>query len=183
MKALSVLFLLFRLLSINSTYSHSQVTDYTPRVLTEVTQKVISPETAEESDVYTAARGVVVLVLSGFLLFCIGAGVVLTGLMCSIVLGLVLAGILSTSLIVSARKKSIAAGAKTFWLLTGSMFGLVAGGVSYWALVQITHWTIPTGMTLALGGASGGAAGLITAWFSWWAGHRLLNYLSAKLAI
>lgn len=132
--------------------------------------------TSNEPDDFSPMLGAFALVALSFMLFCIGAGIVLTGVFLCIVFGLVATGILSASLLISFKTKSVTAGAKTFWVLGSTMASLVVGAVALGILDRVGALAVSTSMAMLLGALSGAVAGFIVAQIAWWAGRRLLRY-------
>jgi hypothetical protein len=79
----------------------------------------------------------------GFVLVCIGAGIFLATLVLLAVFGLVMLGVLSTSIIIGLNKKSFEKGSKTFIVLTSTIGGLLIGGTGFWLLNKVVHWWTP----------------------------------------
>jgi hypothetical protein len=135
----------------------------------------------DTADDFTPMLGMFALVAQGFALFCIGAGIVLMGVLLCVVLGLVATGVFSASLLVSLKTKSVVAGAKAFWILGSTMANLLVGAVTLGVLDRVGALAVSTRMAMLLGALSGAVAGFILAQLAWWVGRQLLHYAQRRL--
>jgi hypothetical protein len=115
-----------------------------------------------------------------FILIYVGAGIVLTILGLLILFGLILAGILSASILVGLNKKSFKKGFKTFLVSITTIGGLIIGIIGFWMLNEIYHWwNIQT--TLLIGSISGLLSGLVFGFFSYYVIQKFTTLLNSKL--
>jgi len=171
-----------------ATGGYSQVADSLEQTLrVDTTQTVSAPITpiqnssADATDDFSPALAVGALLVGSFMLYCIGTGIVLMGIFLGVLFGLVATGILSASLLVSLKTKSVTAGAKTFWVLGSTSASLVVGAVALGILDRVGGVAMSTKMAMLLGALSGAVAGFVVAQIAWWAGRRLLRYAQRRL--
>ena len=80
------------------------------------------------------------VILLVVLFVALGIGITLTILTLSIIFGLAVFGILSTSIIVGIYKKSLEKGFKTLIILSSTIFGILLSLVLFWFQNKIQHW-------------------------------------------
>jgi hypothetical protein len=126
--------------------------------------------------------GMLFMLLLGFafILFCVGAGIVLTVLFLLVLFALVSAGILSISTFVGLNKRSFSKGFKMFLLLSSTTGGIVMGGVIFWLLNQIFQWAT-TATAVMSGVAVGFITGLIFGFFCFHILQKLSTHLRSRL--
>jgi hypothetical protein len=170
-----------------ATCCYSQVADSLEQTLRVDTTQMAAPSTIpaqsftpSEPDDFSPMLGMFALAALGFALFCIGAGAVLMSVLVCIVIGLVATGVLSASLLVSLKTKSVVAGAKVFWVLGSTTASLLVGAVALVLLDRVAALAVSTRMAMILGALSGAAAGFVVAQIVWWAGRQLMRYAQRR---
>ena len=165
------------------TLSYGQAVDSLEHALRVDTTQIGAVRTAptkgsilDDTDDFTPMLGMFALVALGFALFCIGAGVVLIGALLCILFGLVAAGVLSASLLVGLKTRSVTATAKTLWVLGSTTTSLLVGAVALGILDRVGALAVSTGMAMLLGALSGAVVGFVVAQVAWWAGKWLLRH-------
>ena len=178
--------LVFLLFFLTSLTTFGQSTDNLNQISTSVHSDTLgvlnNTETFDESNDFSPGLGLFALFALGFILICVGAGVVFTILFLLVVFGLVSFGALSTSIIVGLHKKSFLKGFKTFIILTSICCGSLIGGISFWVLNKMAHWW--TTQTAILSGATFGIlSGLAVGLLAFYVLQRLTTYFKQKLTI
>jgi len=116
-------------------------------------------ESYHEDDI---APGLAIFALFGigFMLICIGAGIVLTIIGLLLLAGFIGAGIVSASILVGLYNKSFEKGFRTFLVSATTVGGFFVGGTGFWLLNKITHWFTTTN-SLLIGSVGGLMTGLL----------------------
>ena len=135
------------------------------------------------SDEISPMMAALLLTWLAFLCCLVVAGLLLILVMIGVLVGGLATGIFSVSLLVWLKTKSVATGAKMFWLLMAGVLGLPIGTIGFWLLSRLLDFSLALGPVLVLGGVGGAAAGVVTAWFVWWAGRQALVYANRTLQL
>jgi hypothetical protein len=144
------------------------------------TSAAYSVDVYDGTDDFSPGLAFFTLIGIGFILVCVGAGIVITVIVLLILFGLISGGILSVSLIVGLNKRSFASGFKTFLVTTTSFGGLLIGGLGFWLINELLHWWT-TQIALSSGACMGLIAGFIFGIFAFYVLQKLTTYLQNQL--
>ncbi len=131
-----------------------------------------------------AAPGLFLMALFMFALIfmLIGVGIVMAAVALFLFTGLVLLGVVSTSLLIGLKERSVAKGFQVFVILSTTLGGIAAGGLGIFVLNSVLHWWSPT-PALVYGMAGGLIAGLLLGYGLAHLIHRVLAMLQRRLRI
>ncbi|HTE25593.1 hypothetical protein [Flavitalea sp.] len=99
-----------------------------------------------------------------------------------IIAGFVSIGIITTSVYIGLRKRSVSKGVNAFIMTCTSLFGIISGGISTLVLNKIYTWTT-TGPAIATGIVAGLLGGLILGLFINRMFALLINFTDKKFGI
>jgi hypothetical protein len=121
------------------------------------------------------------LLFAVVMLVLVGVGVGLGIVAGVLTIGLVAAGVLSSSVAMGLWRGKARAGIRTFVILCGVLSGIPAGMVCAWLAVKFSEQIdAGTVLILAVGGASGAVAGLIVALLFDFIAGRVQAHLSRR---
>lgn len=120
-----------------------------------------------------------VLLMLGLILVCMGVGAVVAGFLLFTIFGLVSFGLLSVSILVGLHKRSFTKGFRTFLVSFSAFCGLLSLGTGFALLNKVLHWWT-TGTALIAGSAIGLLAGLGFGLMVHYLLQRLITYFSTK---
>lgn len=133
----------------------------------------------EEFEIFLLLFGSIAI---GIMLMCIGFGAVVAVVAFMVLAGFISLGIITTSVYIGLRKRSVSKGANAFIMICTSLFGIISGGISTWALNTVYSWT-SAGPAIATGVVAGLLGGLILGLFITRILTILINFTDKKLNI
>jgi hypothetical protein len=132
------------------------------------------------SDDFSPGLAFFALFAIGFVLICVGVGIVFTILSLLILFGLISLGILSVSVLIGINKKSFEKGFKTFLVSFSTIGGLVFFSIGFWLLNKIMHWWV-TKTAIIIGMSLGLVIGLTFGLLSFYILQRLTTFFKRQL--
>jgi len=140
-------------------------------------------DNTDTSDDFSPGMAFFALVGFCLILISIGAGIVITITVLFMLFGFVSVGIISASVFVGLKKKSLTKGFKTFLVLSVSIIGSIIGFVALFLINKLFHFHLTGPTILIMGSLSGLIGGIILGLVAFAVFLRLINYFKDKLQL
>jgi hypothetical protein len=154
--------LVLSLLSFSPIYG--QVSDSTQQTIESVQAPPATnpgPDTEYADEDFPPALFFFAVMGLGLMSLCMVAGLAITAIALAFIIGLISAGILSTSIIVGLSKRSVTKGFKTFLLLSAGITGMAVGTGAIIFINEVVELHLSLGTVLFTGAMSGLMGGLL----------------------